>query len=142
MNNQSKHILLTAILLVLFVISFFLPVLDFSFGVTLNGYESFIMQGVSVLSSTTYSEYLWKVFLLITPILDLVLIFWMLRKQVNTLAIIIVGVLVTIGAFSWIFRYGSLGILRIGYYYWLVLNLGLIVINFVYHRKQNSNLTA
>lgn len=142
MSNQSKHILLTVILLVLFAISFFLPVLDFSFGVTLNGYESFVMQGVSVLSSTTYSEYLWKVFLLITPILDLVLIFWMLRKQVNTIAIAIVGAIVIIGASSWIFRYGSLGILRIGYYYWLALNLGLIAINFVYHRKQNADITA
>jgi mannose/fructose/N-acetylgalactosamine-specific phosphotransferase system component IID len=139
MNDFKKNIILTSILLVLFIIGFFLPVLDFSFGVTLNGFEAFVMQGVSVLSSTTYSEYLWKAFLLITPILDVVLIFWLLRKQINRIAIIIVGMLVLIGAASWIFRYGSLGILRIGYYYWLALNIALVAVNFIAHREKKTN---
>lgn len=131
MNEKAKNIILTAILLVLFIIGFFLPVLDFSFGVTLNGFEAFVMQGVSVMSSTSYSEYLWKVFLLITPVLDIVLIFWLLRKQVNLIAIVIVGLLVIIGSSSWIFKYGDLGILRIGYYYWLIVNLAIVGMNFL-----------
>ncbi|CAG5078304.1 hypothetical protein [Parvicella tangerina] len=135
-NDKTKNIILVAILLALFIIGFFLPVLDFSFGVTLNGFEAFVMQGVSVLSSTSYAEYLWKVFLLITPVLDIVLIFWLLRKQINLIAIVLVGIAVLIGSSSWIFRYGSLEILRAGYYYWLILNLLLVAVNFLAHGKK------
>lgn len=139
MKDRSKHIILSAILLALFVIGFFLPVLDFSFGVTLRGFEAFVMQGVSVFSSESYSEYLWKAFQLITPVLDIVLIFWLLRDKVNTTAIIIVGLLVILGAASWLFKYSGLGILRVGYYYWLILNIALVVVNMVTHKKQASN---
>lgn len=135
MKDRSKHIILTAILLILFIIGFFLPVLDFSFGVTLHGFEAFVMQGVSVMSSESYTEYLWKVFQMIIPVLDIVLIFWLLRKQVNQIAIIIVGLLVIVGAGSWLFKYSGLGILRVGYYYWLILNIALVAVNFVTHRK-------
>lgn len=135
MESRKKNIIFAAILFCLFIISFFLPVLDFSFGVTLNGFEAFVMQGVSVLSSKDYSEYIWKAFLLSTPILDLVMIFWLLRKDINLVAIVTVGMMVIIGSTSWLFRYGDLDILRIGYYYWLVLNLVLIGINLLVHKK-------
>ncbi len=138
MMDKKKNIILTAILFVLFLIGFFLPVLDFSFGTTLHGYEAFAAHSISVASSENYSEYLWKVFLLITPILDVVLIFWLLRKQINLIAIIIVGLLVLIGSSSWIFRYGDLGILRAGYYYWLILNVVLVGINFVFYKKRKQ----
>lgn len=138
MNSKLKNILLTSILFALFIIGFFLPVLDFSFGVTLNGFDAFIMQGVSVMSAENYTEYLWKMFLMITPILDLVLIFWLLRKKINTYAIILVGLIVLIGSSTWLLRYGNLGILRIGYYYWLILNILFVVLNFVKHRNQPS----
>ncbi|MCB9189751.1 MAG: hypothetical protein H6599_10795 [Flavobacteriales bacterium] len=138
MTSKQKNIILTSILFILFIIGFFLPVLDFSFGVTLNGFEAFVMQGVSVMSSESYSEYLWKMLLLITPVLDIVLIFWLLRKKLNFYAIAIVGLLVLIGSSSWLLRYGDLGILRIGYYYWLILNILFITLNLIQQRKKRK----
>lgn len=138
MTSKLKNIILTSILFILFIIGFFLPVLDFSFGVTLNGFEAFVMQGVSVMSSESYSEYLWKMLLLITPVLDIVLIFWLLRKKLNFYAIAIVGLLVLIGSSSWLLRYGDLGILRIGYYYWLILNILFITLNLIQQRKKRK----
>lgn len=137
-SEKKKNIILTAILFILFAIGFLLPVLDFSFGTTLNGFEAFVMQGVSVMSSESYNEYIWKMFLLMTPILDIVLIFWLLRDKINLIAIIIVGAMAIIGSSSWILRYGDLGILRIGYYYWLIVNLALVGINLLHYAKKNK----
>lgn len=136
---RKKHIIFTGILLLLFVISFFLPVIDFSFGTTLNGFEAFVLQAVSVYSAESYVEYLWKALLLATPILDVVLIFWLLRKQINKYAVIVLGGIVIISAASWMFRYGTLNILRVGYYYWLILNVLIVGIHFIVKKEKPTD---
>lgn len=139
MSIRQKDILVTLILLGLLIIGFFLPVLDFSFGLTLSGFEAFMMQMISTYSAETYADYLWKALLLVTPILDIVMIFWLLRKPINLVPLILVSSLLLISSGSWILRYGELGILRIGYYYWLILNLLIIVLNFMIRKRKLKN---
>lgn len=140
MDERKKNIYLTLIFSGLFIIGFFLPVLDFSFGVTLKGYEAFIMQGVSVFSTTDYSEYLWKMLQFLTPLLDIVLILWFLRKEINSIALVIVSITVIISSSSWIIRYGDLGILRVGYYYWVLLNILIVFMNFIVNNRKRKTL--
>ena len=129
--TRKTNIIISSSFLALFLISLFMPVLRFSFGLELNGVFAFIANYTSIMLTENYVDYL-KVMLTVTsPILLVVLIIWSFRKKLKTIPLAIVSIICLMGTFSWLFRYAGIDVLQYGYYFWCLLTIVVITFNFL-----------
>jgi hypothetical protein len=115
MKKLSIPILFT----LLFLITFFLPVLHFSFGKDLNGFEAFIFNFTRLFLVQNYIEYLKVVSTVLTSFFVLVMLIWSYRKQVKLIPVVMVGLIALITGLSWAAKYGGQGVLMFGYWVWI-----------------------
>lgn len=136
MMTRKTNIFITVTFAFLLLYSLFMPALKFSFGMDLNGFQSFGANFVRLFLSESYGEYLKVMISVVAPILSVVLIIWSLRKDIKLIPLTLVSIFCLFGISVWLFKYGSIGVLMYGYYFWLVLNV--LVIGFNYYKFFNK----
>jgi hypothetical protein len=127
--TRKTNIIVSSIFLLGFIISLFLPVLKFSFGIEINGIFAFIANFSSIILTESYLDYLKVMLTVISPVLLVVLIIWSYRNEIKLLPLVIVSIICLLGTFSWLFRYAEANVLMIGYYVWCILTIAVIIFN-------------
>lgn len=130
--TKKTNIIVTISFAFLFLYSLFMPALKFSFGMNLNGFQSFGANFARLFLSENYVEYLQVMVSVIAPILTIVLIIWSLRSEIKLIPLTLLSMLCLAGISIWLFKYGSIGVLMYGYYFWLILNV--LIIGFNYYK--------
>jgi flagellar biosynthesis protein FlhB len=130
-----KRLLPPLIFTLLFLTTFFLPVLHFSFGKDLNGFEAFIFNFTRLFLVQDFVEYVKVVSTVLTSFFVLVLLVWSYRQHVKLIPTILVGSFVLITGFSWVFKYSGQGVLMYGYWIWLGYMCALIIYNITRTQK-------
>lgn len=136
--TRKTNIIVSSGLLLLFVVSLFLPVMSLSFGLEINGVLGIAANSFRLILTESYTEYLSVMSTVFTPILLLILVIWSFRKQLKMIPLTLLSVFTLIGGISWIFKYGGLDILLFGYYFWLILIIAVVAFNFFKIAKQKN----
>ncbi len=137
--TKKTNIIVTITFAFLFLYSLFMPALKFSFGMNLNGFQSFGANFARLFLSENYIEYLQVMISVIAPILTIVLIIWSLRSKIKLIPLSLLSILCLAGISVWLFKYGSIGVLMYGYYFWLILNVLIIGFNYFKFFNQKKN---
>ena len=137
--SKKTNIIVTISFAFLFLYSLFMPALKFSFGMNLNGFQSFGANFARLFLSENYIEYLQVMISVIAPILTIVLIIWSLRSKIKLIPLSFLSILCLAGISVWLFKYGSIGVLMYGYYFWLILNVLIIGFNYFKFFNQKKN---
>jgi hypothetical protein len=130
-----KRFIAPIIFTVVFFSTFFLPVLHFSFGKDLNGFEAFIFNFTRLFMVQDYLTYLKVMSTVLTSFFVIVLLIWSYRAQTKLLPLIILGCFTLITAFSWVFKYSGQGVLMYGYWIWIGFIVSLVIYLFSKTRK-------
>ncbi len=133
MMKQIKPTYLLLAGMVLYLISFFLPVLQVSLGVKLSGWEVMVLHFSEIAFIDTFPAYFMY---LLTALVH----FWIIGLLVGSLfekhngKLMLLSGLALISSFSWLFLFQHSSVLLFGYYVWL-LSIVLIVLGRVLKKK-------
>jgi len=120
--------------ILLYVISFFLPTIQFSLGVKLLGWETVFIQWSEIVFVKNTAEYLQFLLSSLTNLWVVGLIIGGISNSTNRLFRLILAILALVTSFSWLFVFENNSILLYGFYVWL-LSIILIVVGRFLEKK-------
>ena len=129
-ETDKRGRIIGSILLGLFALCLFLPVIKVSFIEYLGGFFAMFAPFARTIVSESFGEYLLKMFVALNPIFLLVLIAWSFRPQLKMIPLSILSTITFITGIFWFFKYKDESVLLYGYWFYMFLIILTIGLNF------------
>lgn len=116
-KNNNKFI--SFLLVGLFALTFVLPTLQGPLGVKFDGISVALLNWFTIKFVADFSEYLSYLFVALTNIWVLVLLFWSFRSKIKFIPTLIISALAISSAIFWTLKMEDSSVLLIGYWIWM-----------------------
>lgn len=115
MSSKIKYFAFVFILL--FVISFFLPVIDFN-SESILGYQFYAFRLAKIIFISDFYSYILYLLEALLILWIILLSIWILKKRQNIYLVSVISLFALFGVFSWIFQ--TKEIISIAYGFWIM----------------------
>lgn len=126
-KNSNKFI--SFLLTGLFALTFVLPTLQGPMGVKFDGISVALINLFTIKFVTSFSDYIAYLFVALTNVWIVVLLFWSFRSELKITPTVLLSVLSITSAISWFFRMEDGNVLLIGYWLWLLTIILIAIFN-------------
>ena len=136
--TKKKNLIITILLAIFFIATFFMPALKGPLGMDLNGATVFGVQFSTILFVDSVTEYAWFLFNSLTNLWVVLLLLWSLRGKVKMIPTFILVLLAGMSCWSWLASMES-GVLLYGYWLW---SISIIMISaFAIYRTRTPRIS-